>query len=665
MLNKLTEGDSYKWESKISTELWKVMEEKSDDDLIPVWLWLIGIDSRVITNALINEKGMNPADYEDPARFEREIASEVTRQVEARYGYEEAHYTAATAGTEHWEQDGEFLDRSISLVNWAINAKIDEYRMTRIGIIEREYSALNDKFVADNIGEKPREIIYNSRCTATLIVEATKTEIVAYAKNESVHDISLYVHEPLVPLLNQALTQIGADSTTGTKSGYYNYGLGYKGTGVTIGVIEALETNPATGLFTAGRFDPTAAQLSGINNVRLFYNNDAGPGGGPVQNGGVPVTVTNGTHASFVTSIIVGQPVSVGSAPSVTYEGVVPYAKVYQNTAAFPVDVPRAIRQLVSKGCTVINFSTRGSSSTAYEDLDREVDQEIANLGVTLVVAAGNYGSMNLSNNITSPGKALNAITVGNAYTKSSGTTAITTLPYDINLGSSFNQVAYIPNKPDISAPGTWIRAVQSTAGSGQFYEGTGTSGAAPFVTGVVAQMMERDPLMTKLFPVYVKSRVLQGARADQISTSNSNNPIVDNNYLRDKSGAGMVNAPGAINSMGGTIMQRVYSSTISSSMAFYVAGKNVRVVVVFDKANDSNGISRPISSLSDLDNLDIYLKNPSGTIIASSTSFRNNVEIVEFTVTTTGMYTLEIVPVSRVNPSDEVRVSWSWVTTN
>ena len=65
--------------------------------------------------------------------------------------------------------------------------------MTRLEIIKREFSAFNDKFVADNIGEKPREILYNSRVTPTLIVEATKTEILDYARNELVHDISLYM----------------------------------------------------------------------------------------------------------------------------------------------------------------------------------------------------------------------------------------------------------------------------------------------------------------------------------------------------------------------------------------------------------------------------------------------------------------------------------------
>ena len=272
-----------------------------------------------------------------------------------------------------------------------------------------------------------------------------------------------------------------------------------------------------------------------------------------------------------------------------------------------------------------------------------------------------------LNNNIGSPGKALNAITVGNADTKSNPTTARTP-PYNMHASSSYNQVTYIPNKPDISAPGTHIRGVQSTSGSGSFYysdgaNAIGTSFAAPFVTGVVAQMMQQSPVLAILFPVYPKSRLIQGAQEAQISTTS--NPTADNNYLRNVSGAGLINAIVAINSMlgvnsGGDIMSRVYSSTLTKSEAFYVAGKIVRAVIVFDKSTTS-GVSRLITSLSDLDDLNLYVKNPLGTVVASSISTRNNVETLEFTVGVTGMYTFEIVPVRRVDPTDEVRVSLSW----
>ena len=645
------------WKPKIDAELWKVMEGKSDDDLIPVWLWLYGIGSEVIGKALIDEKGFDPAIFEDPARVEKEIIKPIIKQLEEELGYEEAHRKG---------EDG------MSPVDWAISAKAKEYRMARIEIVTREYSVLNDKFIDENIGEEQRGIIYNSRCTSTLVVEATKAEIVAYAKNKSVHDISLYEKAPVVPYLNQALTQIGADSTNGTKSSNFNYAKGYKGTDVIIGVIEALESDLTTGLPTTnGRFNPSAPQLSGIDNIRLFYNNDAGPGGGSIiDNSGNPITVTNSTHASLVTSIIVGQSVTVG----IPYEGVVPLATVYQTTVAWETDVPRAIQQLVSKGCMVINFSGGVfylTSPTAYNALDREVDELIANLMVSFVAAVGNEGTG--TGNIGSPGKALNVISVGNAATKSSGTATITTLPYNMNASSSFNQVAYIPNKPDVSAPGTWIRAVQSTTGSGQFfyesagYIPSGTSFAAPFVTGVVAQMIQQSPVSAQLFPVFPKSRLIQGAQAAQISTTS--NPTADNNYLRNVSGAGLLNAIVAMNSMmavnsGGDVMSRVFSSILSKPVAFYVSGKTVRVVIVFDKSTTS-GVSRPISSLSDLDDLNLYLKNPSGTIVASSISTRNNVEILEFTVGTTGVYTFEVVPVNRVDPTDEVRVSFSWRITN
>ena len=90
-IREIFELDNISWQDKISDELWEVMDKASVDELIPVWLWLRDIDDDVIASAMIREKGLYPAVYEDENRFFSEVVTEVARQIEERVGYREAH----------------------------------------------------------------------------------------------------------------------------------------------------------------------------------------------------------------------------------------------------------------------------------------------------------------------------------------------------------------------------------------------------------------------------------------------------------------------------------------------------------------------------------------------------------------------------------------------
>ena len=121
------------WMSKIDAGLWEIMPEKGDDELIEVWLFLNDADHSVITQRLVNEKDMDPAVYEDEHRFADEIVPEVARVIEERVGYEEAHRSvvpespAEGGASVVLDENGAYFDESISLVDRAISAKMDEY----------------------------------------------------------------------------------------------------------------------------------------------------------------------------------------------------------------------------------------------------------------------------------------------------------------------------------------------------------------------------------------------------------------------------------------------------------------------------------------------------------------------------------------------------------
>ncbi|MCB6414838.1 S-layer homology domain-containing protein [Faecalimonas umbilicata] len=123
--------------NKISQELLTVMDGAEDDELIPVWLWKESISDERIVQMLLEEEGIDSADYEQNP---------------------------------------------------------EKYAEERKEIVRREYSALNDSFVETYVG-KDRKVIYNSRYTSTLVVEATKAEIEAYASLDDVLEISLYEEE--------------------------------------------------------------------------------------------------------------------------------------------------------------------------------------------------------------------------------------------------------------------------------------------------------------------------------------------------------------------------------------------------------------------------------------------------------------------------------------
>lgn len=187
------------WESKISNELLEVMASKTDTDLIPVYIWLNDIDHNVITEAMIKEKEMDPAIYENEERFQKEIVSEIEAQLVSRVGYEAAHYSVdATTNGYILNENGAYHDDSMSLLDRAVQAKTNEYIMAQREISKREHSELNKKFIAEHVN-KGRQILDIGQYVTRIIVEATKSEIAYYARLTSVDEIDFYNNYTFVP----------------------------------------------------------------------------------------------------------------------------------------------------------------------------------------------------------------------------------------------------------------------------------------------------------------------------------------------------------------------------------------------------------------------------------------------------------------------------------
>ncbi len=621
--------DSLNWESKVSAELLEVMSTKADDELIPVYIWLNDIDHGAIDEAMIREKGMDPAIYENNERFLSEIVSEIEANLVSRVGYEETHRSVdATTNSFTLDENGAYHDDSLSLLDRAIQAKTDEYIMARREISKREHSSYNYRFIENHVN-KDRTIIDVGEYVTRIIVEATKQEIVFFSSLDEVSNLSFYRDYEANIDLEIPLDQVGA-GYFGTKGASYNNGNGYKGTGIKIGVLEA----------SSGIYDPTCPHLLGIHDSRLFLKNDAGPDGSSI-----PAEAAE--HATVVTSIIIGQSVTVGDS---TYEGVVPLATVYQTPISSSINVIKAFNNMVSRGVSVINFSGGSTSGSGYSEFDKDIDALIHESGVCFIVAAGNYG--NTTTYISSPGKALNAITVGNAETINASTYTAMDSPYITRYTSSYGHASYLPNKPDITAPGTRIRVVKTVSGTDIFYfsngaNASGTSLAAPIVTGIVAQMQQAGSLAFKKKPALVKSVLATSADRSLIRNSTTSpadtSNLTNGAWLYNKSGVGMVDAERAVN-LTRSITNWNYSffwnegQVANTTSKLFTAGKRLRVALTFEKIENVD-----ITSTDDFDDIDLRLIDSNGNIVTSSTYSKDNVIIIDYLIPATGYYKFRI----------------------
>jgi serine protease AprX len=170
-------------------------------------------------------------------------------------------------------------------------------------------------------------------------------------------------------------------------------------------------------------------------------------------------------------------------------------------------------------GIKVANFSLHSSvaNSFMYDPLDKAVERLWLN-GVTVVVAAGNYGFPDRPSGVPfAPGNDPFVITVGASDTgKSVSTNDDVSAPWSA-YGYTLDGFA----KPDLAAPGRFMVGpvpVTSTLYSERpdhivdtgYMELSGTSFSAPIVSGIAALILGKHPNFT---PDQVKGALMLGAK--------------------------------------------------------------------------------------------------------------------------------------------------------
>jgi len=163
------------------------------------------------------------------------------------------------------------------------------------------------------------------------------------------------------------------------------------------------------------------------------------------------------------------------------YKGIAPNCTIYDFRVldsegyGYNSDIINAMWKAVEANCDVINMSLGSDYPNDGKDILCKQVNEVVNWGVVVVVAAGNSGGSGGS--CGAPASAEKAITVGATM---KGFDAVA---YFSSYGGNYDY-----QKPEVCAPGT---NVWSAVPNSRWAMYSGTSMAAPHITGAIALIME------------------------------------------------------------------------------------------------------------------------------------------------------------------------------
>lgn len=253
--------------------------------------------------------------------------------------------------------------------------------------------------------------------------------------------------------------------------------------------------------------------------------------------------------------------------------------------------------------------ATVGNPFFGSEANPRTVDAEVWEHEQLYVFAAGNEGVLVGNQSIRAEGAAKNAFTVGNVVDYQDPNAGP---PGSLAAGSSVGPCGDGRWKPNVCAPGRQIASADANSGTG-YVDKSGTSMAAPHVTGIAAQLCDHYPTL-RYSPHRLASILMATAMTndDQLLTS----PSISSSDHLNTFGAGRVNAARAHYNWGDDTSRVTWAATLASNTGtfadFTVDAGCQRLVVCMTYHEDQCSAGAVPALVNDLD---LYIDRPGNGI--------------------------------------------------
>lgn len=304
----------------------------------------------------------------------------------------------------------------------------------------------------------------------------------------------------------------------------------------------------------------------------------------------------------------------------------------------------------LGQGADIINMSFGVDTNLALAALDRYVDYTVRFTATCIVKSAGNRG--NTDGDCTSPGLGWNVLTVGNVSDQNNSDWSDDVMRFDSSFGDPISANGD-RTKPDLCAVGTSM--VTTDMAGGFSNQGSGTSYAAPGIVGMAAALMQARPSL-KTWPEEVRALMMVAAGHN----------IEGSSRLSTNDGAGCINGLRAYrivesgNLLHGTLQASSFTATGYKTHDIYLrGGEKTRVVLCWDSQAAADFSTDTLEADLDLAILQGQGQTVGGTL-ASSSSFDNSYEIIEFIPQVTGWHTVRINDWRFDGSSEYYGLAWS-----
>lgn len=387
-------------------------------------------------------------------------------------------------------------------------------------------------------GDLQTYVAKHNKARVRVIVRGTATDLEAIAARRGLHIVRRLPGAVVVLANSVEMNELSDEGGVDNLSGDLRVGTSMSVSDQSTAADQARDGTP--GLLGVGALPAVTGQGIGVAILDSGITPHAALANRVVANvsfvPGDPSVTDGFGHGTHVAGIIGGNGAAAAGVTSLYTGGIAPGAalvnvRVLGNDGSGYVSnviagIEWVIAHKLDYNIRVINISL--GHPVTDKCINDPLCQEIAkavNAGIVVVAAAGNYGKSAAGNTvlggIASPANSPYAVTVGALNTWSTAGRGDDTVATFSSRGPTPYDVAI---KPDVAAPGVKIISLQAdqsllptrypqvhTAGSGNnaYMFLSGTSMAAPIVTGGVALLLQGAPSLT---PAQVKLALQTGA---------------------------------------------------------------------------------------------------------------------------------------------------------